>query len=250
MDSDEYTSEDAKRKKDVEKVDNAFRKSKKTNRSPQKESQDKEDKIDLLTEMMKELMKDIKEIKQDQKTHQQELKEIKQENVKLKEENMILREKMKNIEGRLRRIEKEQAKNSIVISGLEMEKKDGEELKQSLERFLEGTIGVNVQIKEARKIGTKICKVDLSSVYEKEAVMKNKNKLKRLQERIYINNEMTKEEREIQKKIKKIAEEERKKGKNTKIGFQKVMVDGTEWRWNREQEELIQNELKMDEAKN
>ena len=39
------------------------------------------------------------------------------------------------------------------------------------------TIGIKVQIKEAREIGTKICKAELDSAYEKEMVMKNKNKL-------------------------------------------------------------------------
>ena len=163
---------------------------------------------------------------------------------------IVIKEKMKNVEGRLRRLEKEQVKNNIIISGLEIKEEDGAGLKHGLEHFIERTIGVKVQIKEAREIGTKICKAELDSAYEKEMVMKNKNKLKQLQDRIYINNEMTKEEREAQKKIKQIAEEERKKGKNTKIGFQKVTIDGTEWKWNREQEELIENKLKTVNPKN
>lgn len=250
IDSDDYTSEDQKRKRDMENPEAIFKRSKKVNRTPQKEKQDKDDKIDRLTGMMEEVMKDIKEIKQDQKQYYQELNKLKQENEMLKEENKKIKEKMNQIEGRLRSLEKEKVKNNIIISGLEIKEKDKTGLKHDIEYFIERTIGVNVQIKEAREIGTKMCKVELDNTADKEMVMKNKNKLKHLQNRIYINNELTKEEKECQKTIKQIAEEERKNGKTVKIGYQKLTIDGTEWKWNRDQEKLLENKIKTNNTKN
>lgn len=60
-------------------------------------------------------------------------------------------------------------------------------MKQGLEYFIEGTTGVKVQIKEAIEIGTKIYKMDLGNVYEKEMIIENKSKLRQLKDRVYIN---------------------------------------------------------------
>lgn len=68
--------------------------------------------------------------------------------------------------------------------------------------------------------------------------MKNKKKLKNSQEIIYNNNELTKKECEIQYKLKQMAEAERSKGKNVKIEYQKITIDGKEWKWDNETKNL------------
>ena len=45
---------------------------------------------------------------------------------------------------------------------------------------------------------------------------------------------MTKEERIIQKKLRRIAQLERNKGKRIKVGYQKIIIEGETWRWNKE----------------
>lgn len=250
MDSDDYTSEEVKRKRDGSTPDEIFKRSRKLSRTPQKNKQDKEDKIDSLMDMMRELMKDTKDIKQDHKDFKQELISLRQENKDLREENRIITEKLKSMEGSIRRLEKDKIRNNIIISGLDLEKSQKIELKHGLEEFIENATGVKVNIKEATEIGTKICKAELDNSYEKDLVMKNKAKLNQLKSRIYINNEMTKEEREIQKIVKQKAEDERKKGKNTKIGYHKVLIDGIQWKWDRVQEKLLENPIQQNPPKN
>lgn len=74
---------------------------------------------------------------------------------------------------------------------------------------------------------------------DKEKTMKNKSQLKNIKNaRIYINNDLTKEEREKQKKIRQRAQQEKANGKTVKMGYNKLIIDGVEWKWNREKEDL------------
>jgi hypothetical protein len=79
----------------------------------------------------------------------------------------------------------------------------------------------------------------------KEKVMKQKGKLRgnRATEKIFIDNDLTKKEREIQKKIRAIAREEKRRaiakeakrqGKNLKVGYMKITIEGVQMRWNEE----------------
>ncbi|KAK9679278.1 hypothetical protein QE152_g40149 [Popillia japonica] len=84
--------------------------------------------------------------------------------------------------------------------------------------------------------------------------MQNKAKLREYREgRIYINDDMTKEEREIQGRIRRKAKEERTKGKKVKIRFQKLIVEGEQWSWqwswNREEVNWSRDERKSEEKK-
>uniref|UniRef100_A0A6P7GQB1 Uncharacterized protein LOC114345469 n=1 Tax=Diabrotica virgifera virgifera TaxID=50390 RepID=A0A6P7GQB1_DIAVI len=99
-------------------------------------------------------------------------------------------------------------------------------------------MGIEVKINEARKLGDKIYLVELDSKYEKMKIMKNTYKLKELPNRIYINDDLTKREREIQSKIRATAKEEKIKGKIAKVGYQKLILDNEVWKWNREREKL------------
>ena len=55
---------------------------------------------------------------------------------------------------------------------------------------------------------------------------------------------MTKEERIIQKKLRRIAQLERNKGKRFKVGYQKIVIEGEIWRWNKKKMGLIQTKTK------
>lgn len=64
------------------------------------------------------------------------------------------------------------------------------------------------------------------------AVMKNKNRLRNVRDQIiYINNDLTKQERQVQQVIKEKTKEERQSGKEVEIRYHKVDTDGTEWVW-------------------
>jgi hypothetical protein len=58
----------------------------------------------------------------------------------------------------------------------------------------------------------------------KEKVMKQKGKLREKKEtkKIFIGNDLTKQERKMQKKLRTIAKEERREGKEVKVGYRKM----------------------------
>lgn len=230
MDSD--SSDDRKRKAEEELIE-MFKKGKKLSRSPQESRKKQDEKLDTLTELVKEILKDVKEVKQSQSALQDEIRELKRENNELKQENTEIKKDMENLKGIVERLEKNRIKNNVVITGLKIEKTDREYLKKEMEDFLINNIGTPIKVTNAFKLGPKTCKVELENTKEKNEVMKNKNKLKNNSQKIYINNELTKTEMDIQKEIKKIAEQEKGKGKDIKMGFQKLIVDHQVWTWDK-----------------
>jgi hypothetical protein len=64
----------------------------------------------------------------------------------------------------------------------------------------------------------------------KEKVMKLKGKLreKKKTEKMFIDNDITKPEREIQKKLGTIAKEEKREGKEVKVGYRKISIEGVQ----------------------
>lgn len=249
MDSDDNsTSEDTRKKRSGENLREIVKRSRNVSGTPQKANQEKDGKIDKLTEMMKELMVDIKEIKQNQNEYNQELTKLRKENGEIREENRIIKEKLNEMEKRLIHVEREEIKNNIIITGLEIKEKKGG-LKQGLESFLEKAIGVKTQIRGAKELGPKVYKVELDSTCDREEIMENKSKLRQHSNIIYINREMTREEMKIQKEIKQIARNEREKGKIVKTGYQKITINGKELRWDKTRGELAEIKAKVNEKK-
>ncbi|KAF2900033.1 hypothetical protein ILUMI_06152 [Ignelater luminosus] len=110
----------------------------------------------------------------------------------------------------VRRLERDRIKNNIVVTSTDAKGKSHED------------------IIHAEQIGTKIITSELENTAGKERVMKNKHK--QLQERIFINNKLTWEEREKRKKMKQRMEEEKKKGRTANMGYQKITIDGKQWK--------------------
>lgn len=120
-----------------------------------------------------------------------------------------------------------------------------------MRKLIDKELGVKATIKTARKLGIKTCIVELGSEENKREVMQNKSKLRnRRGGQIYINDDLTKEERDIQKKIRQRAMEERSKGKQAKIGYSKLIIDGQTWKWNRRDNILEQIGSVMNNPKN
>lgn len=97
-----------------------------------------------------------------------------------------------------------------------------------------------ITINNVRKLGEKRCLIELKNEQDKKKLMQAKSKLKNLKgETIYINDDLTNREREMQKIIRQMAKKERENGKTVKIGYRKLIVNGTEWRWNSDKEILV-----------
>lgn len=151
--------------------------------------------------------------------------------------------------------EREKLRRNIVISGVNTEARIG---KEDVEDWLEEKVGAKVKVVkiwftrgEFKKIG-----VELSSIEEKQEIMENKSRLKGTT--YYINNDTTYKERRNRQELVKKAIELRKEGKEVKVGYGKLTIDGEEfiydewknkffrkkhWRNTDEQEEMDQENI-------
>lgn len=55
---------------------------------------------------------------------------------------------------------------------------------------------------------------------------------------IFIDYDMTKEEREVQRRLKERARKEREGGKKVKVGYRKMYIESELYVWNKEGEEI------------
>ncbi|KAJ3665757.1 hypothetical protein Zmor_001235 [Zophobas morio] len=110
---------------------------------------------------------------------------------------------------------------------------------ETVNKFIENRLEVKVEIKKASKIRKDIYLIQLENSENKQKIMENKEKLKVVQDdRVHINNDLTKKEREIQTQIRLQAKREREAGKVVKIGFNKLTIDGKTWKWDKTQRRL------------
>lgn len=256
MNTDGYSTDDStkRRRQDLEDED-VFKKSRKTERSPNKNFEKKIDKLlqlmeDMSTEM-KDIKKELKETRTELRETNKEIKILKKENddikrkyEEMKKQNEEIHKEMRIVKNNMDYIEKEMKRNNIVISGVNIDTKDPKMLQQDMNNFMERKLGIKINIKAAYKLATKVCLLELENNKDKELVMNNKQKLKNIKdERIFISNDLTKLEREIQKQIKIRAEKEKKEGKTVKIKYNKLIIENKVWRWNKV-------EGKLEESKN
>jgi hypothetical protein len=108
-----------------------------------------------------------------------------------------------------------------------------------VEEWLEREGGVKVNVKEAFKVNKDKMKLAKIESWEQKNIMLNKSKLKeRKGERMYIDYDLTNEERKTQDKLKEVAREERDRGKRMKIGYRKIQINGEWFIWDEREEKL------------
>ncbi|KAH0820468.1 hypothetical protein GEV33_002323 [Tenebrio molitor] len=217
-DSESERDEDHKRKREEgresEERINPFRKSKKVERSPVKKAMDEE-----MKKMLEKIMEDVGEIKEENRKRSRELEQLKsmmrEKEEKWEREKMELKEKMTKLEEKMEEQEKRVRKKNIVVTGLDEEECENE---KKLEKWMKAELEVEVRVKEMYKInGGKMIVAELESWGEKRKVMENKRKLREKKgKRVYIEDDMTKKERDTQKKLRTLAKEEREKGLRVK----------------------------------
>ncbi|KAJ3638506.1 hypothetical protein MTP99_001866 [Tenebrio molitor] len=191
------------------------------------------------------------------KTLRKELAAIREENGELRKELVTVREemrgreekgqvekadwtkRMKMIEEKREQREKKERKNNVIITGIGAITGN---IERGVEEWLETEIEVKLNVKEAFKINKhKMMLAKIESWEQKKNIMLNKSKLKEKEdERMYIrvDDDLTKEERETQKKLRELAREERNRGKRVKIGYRKIQINGEWFRWDEREEKL------------
>lgn len=259
MDSDDYATDDGRKRRAVD-MEETFERSKKTLRTPVKQQKGENGKLDQILGMMKEMNADQKDIKQEQKEIKKEIQQIrevqkgfneellklkieneilKKENQDIKQENVAIRKEIQDIRGTLEVLEKERRKNKVIMNGLKMDTKDPTVLKEGIREFLSQHLQLDIRPKTVMKIRESTYVIELENEIDKQEIMANKAKLKNIrEEKVFINEDMTKKEREKQKLIRLFAKSEKEKGKEVKIGYNKVIVNGEPWRWNKNIEKI------------
>lgn len=143
-----------------------------------------------------------------------------------KEERFIeeTRREVVKMKKKMEEIEKQERKNRIIIKGLEISE---ENMQDTVRSFLEENFKIAKQIKEIMIVGRergKAAVVEMMDWKAKQEIMREKNKLRG--KTIFIDHDMSKEEKEIQRKIVERAKDEKKKGRKAKIGYKKLYIEG------------------------
>ncbi|XP_050516710.1 uncharacterized protein LOC126891577 [Diabrotica virgifera virgifera] len=140
------------------------------------------------------------------------------------------------LEIRVERCEKEMKQNNLVITGLKIDANDEAELKEKMTNFIKQHLEENTKIEKAVKLGDRTCLLKMGSIEEKNKVMKKKSKLRHIKgEKIFISQDVTVLERNIQKEIGAKCKELRDMGRNVKRDYNGLTVDGNEkWRWRKD----------------
>jgi hypothetical protein len=143
--------------------------------------------------------------------------------------------RMNMIEEKMEQREKKERKNNVIITGV---KGITGNIERGVEEWLEREIGVKVDVKKAFKINKdKMMLAKIENWERKKNIMLNKSKLKeRKGGRMYIDDDLTNEERKTQKKLREVAREERDRGKRVKIGYRKIQINGEWFIWDEREE--------------
>lgn len=238
-----------KREEFVE-VSEAFAKSRKTGRSPPKLYHENEQLSEIDMEELKDLIKQTtKEIKNDIHKNREEIvknneavEQLKNEFLKQKEEWLkekdVLEKRIQKLERKMEEQEKSKKRNNIVIKGLKIDPQ--ENVSQAVVDFLKRELKQTSKIKEAYKIGKTEGKqaivAEVESWEQKMEIMKNKNILKG--KNYYIDNYLTVDERKIQNTIKIKAKEEKEMGRQVKVMYRGLIIDGKSYVWDDSKQRL------------
>ena len=115
-------------------------------------------------------------------------------------------------------------------------------IKEDTERFLRAELGFEGEVSAARKVGKNrnviVAKID--TFKNKQEIMKNKTKL--TNKPIFINNDMTVKERDIQRILRNRAREEREEGKEVRVGYKTIRIADKQFRWDEERQQIVETE--------
>lgn len=152
-----------------------------------------------------------------------------------------INEMKKDLEKTMEKQEQFQKKNNIIIHGIQVSDRN---TKEETEQFLKTELGFNGKIITARKIGYGNNKIlpKFNTYEEKLEIMMNKRKLGQIP--IYINNDETRKEQEIQRKLRNIAKEKISEGKTAQVSYRKIRIEGKQYTWNEDTKGLTEIDKK------
>jgi len=67
----------------------------------------------------------------------------------------------------------------------------------------------------------------------------NNEKEKKLGSRIYIDDDLTQKKREVQRKLREVAKDEKANGRRTRIRYRRIEIEGQMYIWNEEENRIV-----------
>lgn len=151
--------------------------------------------------------------------------------------------RIKEIERSIQIKDREKRKRNVIVKGLKVGVGDA---RKEVEKIME-ELGAEVKIREVKRIragreewGEMMC-VELASTDEKGRVMEKKSKLKG--SNIWIDEDLTWEERKRRECIRRVVKEEREKGNKVIIGKYGIKINGEWWEWDKEKK-VVRKEVR------
>lgn len=242
MSDSEENFSDNKRRRDES--NDAFHKSKKVYRTPNKNEKGLNGLAEM-KEMMEKMMEQMKtnqqEVIEKMKENQTEMralrKEMKETNERWEQKYKQLENRLLETEKRLETLESEKRKTNIVVTGIQMNENINQgDMIQVVKTKLKQLIKIECNIQGAIKLGRNRVLIKMESFEEKLQLLKNKNLLKGTQ--IYIDSDLTPQEREIQSKLREIMRTKKAEGQTVKMGHQKIIINGKEMVWDKTENQL------------
>ncbi len=147
------------------------------------------------------------------------------------------------MEDKINELENRSRRQNIVVKGIDdKEGETWEESKNKVEEILDRKMKIKVDIVRAHRVGRFNARygrpivVKLEKERDKEMVMRKKNELKG--SLVFIEEDYSLKTRALRKKLFDIDKKERERGKRVIVTFDKVIIDGKQYAWNQEREDL------------
>lgn len=155
------------------------------------------------------------------------------------ENNIVVTEKLRLERGYLRKIpdklskgeyewemrERNNRKKNVMIRGV---RTVGRGIKDELKGLFKDYLDTDIFIREIRAIGGGLL-VECEALENKIEIMKRKGMLRGVD--IWIEDDFTEREKQVQGWLKSIVREEKKNGLETRLGYFKIQIDGSWYRW-------------------
>lgn len=190
--------------------------------------------MEVVKKMLKEIQGELKAVQEELKAVRTEVQqnnaEIKNMREQWQKEKGELIGRIGNMEIKIERLERERIRNNIVVTGISIEGNKGENIETEMQSKLEEKVKTQVLIKKVYRINPMKYIVEMQTWEGKMEMLRRKNMLKGT--KVYIDSDMTEGERKIQKSIREMAKEEREKGARVRVRYQRIEVDGREYKWN------------------
>lgn len=203
-----------------------------------------------ITKLKTEIKEDMREIKEDLKGMKAEISQNREDMEKVKEEMDRTRvrwegereelvNRLKMAEKKIEKAEKEKIRNNLFITGVEVDTGSEEVLlREAMEKMMEKELGIEARVGKAYAVGQKGIVVEMRNWGDKIKILREKRKLRG--GKIFIDAELTHREREIQRRLREMAREERNKGAIVRVGYQKMEINGKIVNWDDEENRLIE----------